>query len=260
MLLRYLGAGALALALLTASITPSNAAPPGPCKLNQVIVWAWSIRIIKCLDEPDPPKRETKRRHSGELTDVSAARRMSRGNHIRTASLPPARYRGGSASRIRRGISPPPRMDLARASQTDRDGRGYASQEAGVSAPIRTASHRRAWGVARAAIGGARASAQVAVEYSRPANCRGIPWCGCWLRTALGIADSSLNLAANWARVGQPATIETANIVVWPHHVGKLLGHRPGQLLIQSGNDGGAVRTRWVSPNIRGHVLAYRRV
>lgn len=54
-------------------------------------------------------------------------------------------------------------MDLARASQADRDGRGYAGQEAGVSAPIRTATHRRARGVARAAIAGARASAHAGV-------------------------------------------------------------------------------------------------
>lgn len=105
-----------------------------------------------------------------------------------------------------------------------------------------------------------KAADTVAVEHSRPRECYGIAWCGCWLRHVLGIPDSSLNLAANWRRVGQPASVETATIAVWPHHVGKVLGHRSdGKILLQSGNDGGAVRTRWVSPNIRGPVT-YRRV
>jgi hypothetical protein len=103
-------------------------------------------------------------------------------------------------------------------------------------------------------------AAPVAASGSRPRDCYGIPWCGCWLRTYFGIADRSLNLAINWARRGAAATIETANVVVWRHHVGRLLEHRNGMILVQSGNDGGAVRTRWMSPHKLGGVVAYRRV
>src|SRR5215469_2297755 len=33
-------------------------------------------------------------------------------------------------------------------------------------------------------------------------------------------------------------------VVVWPHHVGKIVGRENGQWVVQSGNDGHAVRTR----------------
>jgi hypothetical protein len=108
--------------------------------------------------------------------------------------------------------------------------------------------------------GQARFGATLAVEHSRPRDCFGIQWCGCWLRHAFGIGDRSLNLAIAWARVGAPASPDNANVVVWRHHVGKLLAHDNGRILVQSGNDGGAVRTRWLSPRILGGVVAYRKV
>lgn len=118
----------------------------------------------------------------------------------------------------------------------------------------------RTGGQASVARGGLVTVATAADSVSRPRDCYGIAWCGCWLRHVLGIPDRSLNLAANWSKVGQPATPETANIVVWAHHVGRKLDYKNGKILLQSGNDGGAVRTRWVSPSIRGPVIAYRRV
>lgn len=142
--------------------------------------------------------------------------------------------------------------------------------------PTRTAAHVRVK-IARTAIAGARAGGQASVASGglvtvttaaelnvgptvRPRECYGIQWCGCWLRHIFGIADSSLNLAINWASRGTPATPETANVVVWHHHVAKLLGHDGRRILIQSGNDRGAVRTRWVSTGILGGVVAYRRI
>lgn len=94
----------------------------------------------------------------------------------------------------------------------------------------------------------------------RPADCRGIAWCGCWLRHELGLADRSLNLAIRWASMGSAASPDTANVVVWRHHVAKLIEHRDGLLLIRSGNDRGAVRTRWISPRALGGVVAWRKV
>ena len=98
------------------------------------------------------------------------------------------------------------------------------------------------------------------MEHSRPRECYGIAWCGCWLRLALGISDRSLNLAINWARVGSAASPDSANVVVWRHHVGRLIEHKDGRILVQSGNDRGAVRTRWLSPHVLGGVVAYRKV
>jgi hypothetical protein len=33
-------------------------------------------------------------------------------------------------------------------------------------------------------------------------------------------------------------------VVVWPHHVGKIVGKENGEWIIESGNDGHALRTR----------------
>lgn len=98
------------------------------------------------------------------------------------------------------------------------------------------------------------------VEAERPADCRGIQWCGCWLRHDFGLADRALNLAMAWARLGAAASPDTANVVVWRHHVARLLEHRDGLILIRSGNDRGGVRTRWISPRALGGVVAWRKV
>jgi hypothetical protein len=60
-----------------------------------------------------------------------------------------------------------------------------------------------------------------------------------------GIADKSLNLAANWAYVGRPTYPHAGAIVVWRHHVGVLRSDpHNGRALVLSGNDGHAVRER----------------
>ena len=134
----------------------------------------------------------------------------------------------------------------------------------------RVISHARVK-IARAALDGAKAGGQASVVHgglvaistaaeSRPRDCYGIAWCGCWLRHVFGIADRSLNLAINWAHKGSPASPDNANVVVWRHHVGKLIAHNGNRILIQSGNDRGAVRTRWVTTNILGGVVAFRRI
>jgi hypothetical protein len=64
------------------------------------------------------------------------------------------------------------------------------------------------------------------------------------------------NLARNWvhygANAGGPAI---GAIVVWPHHVGKIVGHENGQWIVQSGNDGRGVRTR---PRSLSGAIAFR--
>jgi hypothetical protein len=44
--------------------------------------------------------------------------------------------------------------------------------------------------------------------------------------------------------------------VVWRHHVGRIVGQENGQWIVQSGNDGHAVRTR--ARSIAG-AIAFRR-
>ena len=104
----------------------------------------------------------------------------------------------------------------------------------------------------------------VAYGTSRPSNCSGIPWCGCWLKSALGnvlsAADRALNLnrAIEWAHVGQAARPHVGAIVVWSHHVGTITGQDSnGQWIITSGNDGHAVRSR---PRSLAGVVAIRSV
>jgi hypothetical protein len=67
---------------------------------------------------------------------------------------------------------------------------------------------------------------------------------------------SSFNLARSWARYGSDAGGPTVGaIVVWRHHVGKIVGQENGQWIVQSGNDGGTVRAR---PRSLAGAIAFR--
>jgi hypothetical protein len=67
----------------------------------------------------------------------------------------------------------------------------------------------------------------------------------------------SFNLARSWAHYGSNAGGPSVGvIVVWRHHVGKLWATKNGQWIIQSGNDGRAVRTR---PRSIAGAIAFRR-
>lgn len=82
-------------------------------------------------------------------------------------------------------------------------------------------------------------------------------WCGWFMRQETGIMDRSLNLARNWARVGSPTSPRIGVIVVWRHHVGRIVGGEPGAWVVRSGNDSRAVRERVRS--VAG-AIAFRRV
>lgn len=77
-------------------------------------------------------------------------------------------------------------------------------------------------------------------EGGRPAA-----WCG-WEMRRLVASDPgpSFNLARNWAHWGRPGPAGVGAVVVWPHHVGKIVGQEAGTWVIESGNDGHALRTR----------------
>src|SRR5215469_4761444 len=77
-------------------------------------------------------------------------------------------------------------------------------------------------------------------DQARPAA-----WCGWEMRRLVGADPGpSFNLARNWARWGRPGPAEIVAVVVWAHHVGKIVGQKDGEWIIEPGNDGHALRTR----------------
>ncbi len=88
--------------------------------------------------------------------------------------------------------------------------------------------------------------AQTVERAPRRAGVGGRPsrWCGWWMRTQRG-GGPEYNLAWNWRKYGSPTSAQVGAVVVWRHHVGQIVGRTAsGQWIVQSGNDGGAVRTR----------------
>ena len=82
-------------------------------------------------------------------------------------------------------------------------------------------------------------------------------WCGWYMRSQVGADPGpSYNLARSWANYGSNAGGPSVGaIVVWRHHVGKIVGEENGQWVVQSGNDGHAVRTR---PRSLAGAIAFR--
>jgi hypothetical protein len=81
-------------------------------------------------------------------------------------------------------------------------------------------------------------------------------WCGWEMRQLVGSDPGpQFNLARNWARWGQAGPPGVGAVVVWAHHVGKIVGQENGAWIIQSGNDGNRVRTR---PLSIGRAIAIR--
>jgi len=88
---------------------------------------------------------------------------------------------------------------------------------------------------------------------TRPAQ-----WCGWFMRQMFHVADREYNRAAKWAEWGHwsPGP-RVGAVVVWRHHVGIIKGGPDdhGQWLVNSGNDGHMVRTRFMS---LAHAIAFR--
>jgi hypothetical protein len=82
-------------------------------------------------------------------------------------------------------------------------------------------------------------------------------WCGWYMRSQVG-ADPGpeYNLARSWAHYGSNAGgPSVGTIVVWRHHVGKIVAQQNGQWIVESGNDGHAVRAR---PRSLAGAIAFR--
>ena len=81
-------------------------------------------------------------------------------------------------------------------------------------------------------------------------------WCGWEMRHLVGgDPGRSFNLARNWAHWGHSGPAGVGAVVVWPHHVGKIVGRQDGQWVIESGNDGNRLRMR---PRSIAGVIAIR--
>ena len=82
-------------------------------------------------------------------------------------------------------------------------------------------------------------------------------WCGWEMRHLVGSdPGSQYNLARNWAHWGHSGPAGVGAVVVWPHHVGKIVGRDGnGRWVIESGNDGHRMRTR---PRSIGGAIAIR--
>jgi len=107
----------------------------------------------------------------------------------------------------------------------------------------------RGWDTCAAAPGKRTSSSGAVRGDMRPKR-----WCGWYARHHLVSRDPGIafNLARRWAEFGRAAAAAIGTIVVWPHHVGKIVAGGPGEWQVESGNDGGAVRTRVRS--IAGHI------
>lgn len=77
------------------------------------------------------------------------------------------------------------------------------------------------------------------------------------MRHLEGVTDRAFDLAREWAHYGVRAAAEVGAIVVWPHHVGKIVGGVPGHWRVLSGNDGHRVRVR--ERSIAGAIAIRRR-
>lgn len=87
---------------------------------------------------------------------------------------------------------------------------------------------------------------------SRPSECYGIPWCGCWLRIQKGIADKGANRAAWWRSYGQRIAGPVVGAIAkfrWSH-VGIVVGiASDGRPIIKSGNHNRRVATVTYRPS-----------
>jgi hypothetical protein len=104
--------------------------------------------------------------------------------------------------------------------------------------------------VHRPAVARRHADQHVAEVHEGGATLGGRPraWCGYFARGNFLGRDPGpeYNLASNWRRLGEAdSQPHSGDVVVWPHHVGKIVGECHGAMCpVWSGNDGGAVRTR----------------
>lgn len=130
-----------------------------------------------------------------------------------------------------------------KASKRARANRSRARSRNARSSRVRTARRGRYRSNERSSLGyNSGATYSTSRRYS--AGRRPGKWCGWWMRTQRG-GGAEFNVAWNWRKYGRPASPQVGAVVVWRHHVGQIVGRSAsGRWIVQSGNDGGRVRTR----------------
>ena len=106
--------------------------------------------------------------------------------------------------------------------------------------------------------GGYSGHAKAPAHSSASSDRRPARWCGWFMRRVKNVSDPSFNLARNWAHWGSNAGgPHVGVVVVWTYHVGEIVGgpDAKGRWLVHSGNDGNAVRTRYLPVN---RAIAFR--
>jgi hypothetical protein len=82
-------------------------------------------------------------------------------------------------------------------------------------------------------------------SYSGGFGARPAAWCGWAMRHFVSRDPGpTYNLARNWAHWGHAGAPGVGAIVVWPHHVGKIVGREGKLWVVKSGNDGHMIRSR----------------
>jgi hypothetical protein len=135
----------------------------------------------------------------------------------------------------------------ARAGWSEYSGEYHGHANAGLAERRRILRRRHRSRYAERPEGRYEVSYQAArTDYHGGYGPRPAAWCGWEMRHLVG-ADPGpqYNLARNWAHWGHAGPAGVGAVVVWPHHVGKIVGRDSnGQWVIESGNDGHRLRTR----------------
>jgi hypothetical protein len=77
-------------------------------------------------------------------------------------------------------------------------------------------------------------------------NTRRTRWCGLYLAKIVRSPPRSAASVGAWRTWGKRTSCRAGTVAIFKHsHVGKVMAVKKGQMLVKSGNDGNAIRTRW---------------
>lgn len=80
-------------------------------------------------------------------------------------------------------------------------------------------------------------------------------WCGWYMRSIYG-GGPNMNVARNWINYGNSTHPKIGAVVVWPHHVGYIVGQDSRGWIVRSGNWNNRVAD--VPLNRMGRPIAFR--
>jgi hypothetical protein len=176
---------------------------------------------------------------AGGFWNNSEEETYPRGRHLPSQQFAGSSWNGEEEAAYTRGRRRPPAQQFAGGSWN------------GAEEAVYTRGRRRrpAQQFAGGSWNGAEATTyQTAPAYQGGLGGRPSAWCGWEMRQLVsGDPGPEYNLARNWAHWGHSGPVGVGAVVVWAHHVGKIVGQQNGNWVIESGNDGHALRTRPLS-------------